>query len=139
MKKVNVFIIIGFVVILSIILSSIAFFSLLQEKKLHTEVIHYDYVVMEELGMILDNDILHFGGLMPGARSERSISVGVPFDADVVIEVVKNNSEIVTANPGQFSIIGGTAVDVMFSLVVDEGTPHGEYTGKILLHFFRKI
>ena len=61
-----------------VVVSSLVTFLLLHffnERPDEVKFIEYDYSVKERVGLVLDNDALHFGGGPPGARLQRSINL----------------------------------------------------------------
>ncbi|MFW5865997.1 MAG: hypothetical protein ACOCU6_02800 [Nanoarchaeota archaeon] len=91
--------------------------------------IAYDYQVIDEIGVNIDTDALHFGGGPRGAIRQRSLNLTPHHDGTLLFSWVGDGNLSVSDN--NFAVSSGEIVQVNFTLVIPENASYGNYSGTI--------
>lgn len=95
----------------------------------------YDFSVTNAVSMVLDNDIMHFGGGPNGARLERSMNITASSDALVKVSWVGDGNLVVSEN--EFVLRGQEPKELLFYLDIPSDLVEGAYFGEIIFEFYR--
>lgn len=95
----------------------------------------YDFTVTDGVSMLLDTDILHFGGGPAGARLQRGLNITTSKDAKVKISWIGDGNIVVSEN--NFLIHANESKNLLFYLDIPSNASQGSYTGELIFEFYR--
>ncbi len=107
-----------------------------EEEPFDIFILPYDFQVINEVGFVLDADILHFGGCNPGAKMVRDINLSSKKDARVNIVWSGPGDLIVSKN--NFILEADTVEVITFTMYVPETLDYGNYSGEVVFSFYEK-
>lgn len=125
--------------VLSISLTFLAY-SLLLVKDVLVLDMHLE--IGDRLGFNLDTDALYFGKVIPGTSSVTkfaNVSNTEDYPVVVNIKMCGELGEWVIISEDKFVLKGGEVKELSLSALPPEGTPFGNYTGKLKAVARRKI
>ncbi|MGM5481811.1 MAG: hypothetical protein ACQESE_05380 [Nanobdellota archaeon] len=108
----------------------------LEKKPFSHSTIDYDFSVSQEVGFVLDSDMLHFGGAPPGAKLKRGLEINSSRDARVLI--VWEGPGDISVDKNNFTIDAGNNTEVIFTLKVPDTLSTGEYDGEIIIDLYEQ-
>lgn len=124
-------------IILVVLVSSLATLLIIKNtshKPFETKRLAYDFTVTNGISLVLDTDILHFGGGPAGARLQRSLNVTTSKDAKLKISWIGDGNIVVSEN--NFMIYANESKDLLFYLDIPSNASQGSYSGELILEFY---
>ncbi len=126
----------GFVLLIIVLLLifSLSFFvvtSYVDGEVLSSTSFLYTLNVTDYVGMNLDTDKLHFGGVRPGGSSSRSLNISSEFEGFVYL--TSDIDWLFVSEQGGF-VGPDNPLKVDFSMVVPSGSDLGDYEGEIFIY-----
>ena len=111
-------------------------FFLAKENILRIQEIPIDFEVDDYLGIVTDNDALHFGTIPPGNRGQRFISLKNDNTFPVRITIIfKGEAGKYTWTEPELTLNGGEAREITIMVTVPSDLAHGNYTGTAYITF----
>lgn len=100
-----------------------------------------DLEVKREIGINIDTDAFHFGGLRPGGSSERQVSIRQEYDFPVLVNIKTKGemADLVSVSENNFVLEPGESKTVTFTAKVGKETSYGNYTGNVIFEFRRAL
>lgn len=91
-------------------------------------------------GLNADTDYIKFGKVVPGGSSTRNITLENNHDLPLRCDISASGkvSDFVSFSENFFTLQSGEKKTVSITASVPEGTPYGNYTGKMKIVFKRK-
>lgn len=101
----------------------------------------YDFKVSDHIGFNADADYLHFGTVLSGSLAQRSFTVNnLKCNLCIVkIKVIGSNKNWISISENSFKIYGNETKAVLAKLSVPADAPKGNYTGYIIIYFWKVI
>jgi len=103
----------------------------------HQEV-GYDFTVKNEVGIVGDHDILHLGGVPPGGKGARSITVTPARDSRLVVRFSGTGTDYLFVDRNDILVTAGEPVALTFSAEPPADAPLGNYSGTVDFFFYRR-
>lgn len=104
------------------------------QKPFSRSTIDYDFTVSEEVGFVLDDDMLHFGGGPRGAKLKRGLDINSSRDARVVLSWQGPGNISVDRN--NFFVAAKNSSSVIFTLEIPPGISSGNHSGEIYIDLY---
>lgn len=100
-----------------------------------------DIIVKQSVGINLNKDAFHFGGMYPGGMAQRDLHIiNNEKDYVVQIKITGNISQFVTISDNNFLVRKGETKTVTLTAVFPKGLPIGnKYEGMIKFYFKRPL
>jgi len=97
--------------------------------------------VGDKLGINTDKDALRFGIIPEGNRGFRYVNVTHSFDVPVKVRITQYGDlrQWLYVEPNEFVLDPRDSRKITFIATVPEGTPNGNYTGRVKIMFYRII
>jgi hypothetical protein len=132
MRKIGAFALI-IIIIVGLVFTLV---SLARHSPVEVTSLPYTFKVKEKVGINLDTDKFHFGGGIPGTSLQRKLNITAPYDTTVHIDSKGPGSVLVNNN--DFDLDANENKELLFTLVVPDDLPLGEYEGLIILSFYAR-
>jgi len=129
-----------FLMIVAIVLVFLSIYLVFRiDKPIQTQV--YDaYVTVDEkvYGVDINGSALTFGKLPPKSKGTRTVNItnNYGFSVEVKVSATESIRDLIS-NPGNISLEPGENAEISLTMAIPEGTPIGDYSGKVKFELYR--
>ena len=120
--------------ILSLVLIIGVFLVYASNKIIGYAVYQVDYSIGDYAGVNLDSDAIHFGIVMPGTITKRTLRVATSKNANIDINL--NNLDNIMADKDYFFLEANQSENVVLSLFVPLNAVKGNHSGKLVVMYY---
>ena len=120
--------------ILSLVLIIGVFLVYASNKIIGYAVYQVDYTIGDYAGVNLDSDAIHFGIVMPGTITKRTLRVATSKNANIDINL--NNLDNIMADKDYFFLEANQSENVVLSLFVPLNAVKGHHSGKLVVMYY---
>jgi zona occludens toxin (predicted ATPase) len=125
-----------FLVLIFSIFNLFNYFSIIEQKRIYTEV-----MVSDKFGIAINKSALLFGRLVPGTSSNKNISIVNDYDHEISVDISSKGDikEFLSVSDNGFILKKGELKDIKFFVKVPKHTEYGNYSGEIIVDIKRTL
>jgi hypothetical protein len=111
---------------------------ILSPKYIDRREIDASIIVAGFYGLDINGTALKFGALEPYGSSSRELIIDNQYNKDILVKIHSKGSisQFLSTPENVVSIKQGEKKFIPFSVNIPEGTPYGNYTGKVVLYIY---
>jgi hypothetical protein len=132
LKRIHIFLIV--LLICFLFSTTFIYCKLNLNKPILVKTMNYDFQIKENVGFVLDSDILHFGGAPKNSELKRNMTLTTPFTSKV--KIYFEGPGILSTSHNNFLLEENQSKSIEFILKTPN-LENGNYTGKIFFEFYK--
>ncbi|MGE0793020.1 MAG: hypothetical protein AB7V77_02440 [Candidatus Woesearchaeota archaeon] len=104
------------------------------DKPFKVQYLEYDFKIKNQVGFMLDSDILHFGGAPQGSQLQRNITLSIAFPS--IVKIGFEGPGNIISSDNNFYLEANKNKSLEFILTTPN-EPEGNYSGIIFIEFYK--